>query len=185
MLDEIINNFDVNFKDIEEHLKKDFASIHTGRATPALLDNVTILSYGQIMPIKNLASITIEDIKTLRIIPWDKNQIKDIEKSIQISNLGLSVSSDDSGIRAAVSVLTSENREKLVKVLKQKLENSRVSVRQIREKAMKSIEQAEKDKKISEDQKKILKEKLQKKVDICNENLEKIFKIKEIEIIDN
>jgi len=180
-----INQFDVDFKDSVERLKKEFSSIHTGRATPALLDGISISAYGQNSPIKNVASINIEDLKTLRVAPWDKSQIKEIEKAILVSNLGLSVSSDEGGIRVIVPQLTGENREKLVKVLKQKLEDSRISVRQTREKAVKEIEQAEKDKKISEDQRKALKDKLQKKVDAVNDELESVFLSKESEVLGN
>jgi ribosome recycling factor len=184
-MDSIINQFDVDFKENEERLKKEFSSIHTGRATPALIDNVYISAYGQNQPIKNVASINIEDVKTLRVAPWDKGQIKEIEKAILVSNLGLSVSSDEAGIRVIVPQLTGENREKLVKVLKQKLEDARISVRQIREKAVKEVEQAEKDKKISEDQRKALKDKVQKKVDTANEALEGLFALKEKEVLGN
>lgn len=184
-MDSIINKFDIDFKESIERLKNEFSSIHTGRATPALLDGIFISVYGQNSPIKNVASINIEDMKSLKVVPWDKSQVKEIEKAILVSNLGLSVSSDEGGVRVVVPQLTSENREKLVKVLKQRLETARIAVRQIRERGVKEIEQAEKDKDISEDQRKALKDKLQKKVDATNESLEGLFELKEKEVLGN
>ena len=82
-----INNFKTELKKIEEWLSKEYSSVQTGRATPLILDSIMIESYGSFMPIKNIASVSIEDSKTLRIAPWDKNQIKGIENAISSANL--------------------------------------------------------------------------------------------------
>jgi ribosome recycling factor len=171
-------NFKSELKKVEEWLSKEYSGVHSGRATPMILDNINVESYGSYMPIKNIASVTIEDPKTLRIAPWDKNQIKGIESAISAANLGLSVVSDSDGVRAIFPMLTTENRTKLVKILKEKLEDARISVRQER--------QAEIDKTtdLPEDDEKRAKEDIQKCVDESNQNLEAVFAKKEIEVMN-
>jgi ribosome recycling factor len=122
-------NFKIELKKIEEWLAKEYASVHTGKATPMVLDSIMVESYGSRMPIKNVASVSIEDPKTLRIAPWDKNQIKDIESAIMEANLGLSVVSDSDGVRAIFPMLTTENRTKLAKILKERLEDARINAK--------------------------------------------------------
>ncbi len=172
------------FKKIEEWLTKEFSQLHTGRATPMLLDSVSVESYGSYMPIKNVGSVSIEDPKTLRIVPWDKSQIRDIDRAITAANLGLSVASDDQGLRVIFPALTTETRQKLVKVLKEKLEEGRISVRQEREKLGKAIDEAEKSGGMSEDDKFRSKEELQKIVEETNKNLEALFEKKEKEVLN-
>src|SRR5438045_2445567 len=125
-------NFKGGLKKIEDWLSKEYSQVHTGRATPLVLDSIMITSYGSRMPLKNVASITIEDPKTLRIAPWDKNQIKDIEIAIIEANLGLGTASDSDGVRVIFPMLTTENRTKLAKILKEKLEDARINVRKER-----------------------------------------------------
>ena len=134
-------------------------------------------SYGQMMPIKNVAAVSVEDPKTLRIAPWDKSAIKEIEKAIQSANLGLSVVSDGEGVRAIFPMLTTENRQKLVKVLKDKLEDGRITVRKARQEAMDTLDE------MSEDDAKRAKDDIQKCVDEANKNLEAIFGKKETEVM--
>src|SRR3989338_2323203 len=98
--------FRSELKKVEDFLAKEYSQLNIGRASPVVLDGVTVESYGSRVPLKNTASISIEDPKTLRIAPWDKNQIKDIEKAILASNLGLSVATDDLGIRVIFPQLT-------------------------------------------------------------------------------
>ena len=116
-------------KKAEEWLGKEYSSIHSGRATPHVLDGVLVESYGTKTPISHVASISVEDPKSLMVSPWDKNLMKDIERSIQASNLGLSVSSQANGVRVSFPELTIERKKTLIKVIKDKLEDSRVSVR--------------------------------------------------------
>ncbi len=170
-------NFKIELKKIEEWLSKEYSQVHTGRATPVILDSIMVQSYGTSMPIKNVASITVEDPKTLRIAPWDKNQIKDIESAIKEADLGLSVLSDGDGVRAIFPMLTTETRTKLVKVLKEKLEEARISIRKIRQEEMNKLDD------LTEDETKRGKEDIQKCVDEGNKNLENIFTKKETEIM--
>ena len=171
-------SFKAELKKIEEWLSKEYGQVHTGRATPIVLDSIMVESYGSHMPIKNIAGITIEDPKTLRIAPWDKNQIKEIENAINASNLGLSVVSDSEGVRVIFPMLTTENRAKLAKVLKEKLEDARISVRKERQTEIDKLGE------MSEDEKKRSKDDIQKCVDEANNNLEVIFTKKETEIMN-
>ncbi len=171
------NNLKSELRKVEEWLSKEYGQVHTGRATPMVLDSINVESYGSRMPIKNVASISIEDPKTLRIAPWDKSQIKEIENSIMAANLGLSVVSDSDGVRVIFPMMTTENRTKLAKLLKEKLEEARISVRKVRQEEMGELDD------LSEDEQARAKEDIQKCVDEANQNLEEIFAKKEVEVM--
>jgi len=175
--------FKSELKKVEEFLSKEYSQLSTGRASPMVLDSISLETYGSRQPIKNVASISIEDPKTLRIVPWDKNQIKAIEKSILIADIGLSVATDDAGIRVIFPQLTSETRQKLMKVVKEKLEESRITVRRERGNIWDEIQKMEKDGEMNEDEKARSKDELQKIVDEVNINLETIFEKKEKEVL--
>ncbi len=171
-----------SLKDVEEWLKREFSTIRTGRATPAILDGVKVLAYESDMTITQLANISVEDARTIRITPWDMSQVKAIEKGITTSDLGLSVAVDDKGVRITFPELTSERRLALIKIAKQKLEDARVTLRTEREKVIKYLETSEKAGDISEDEKFRLKADLQKMLDDSSRTLEEIFAKKEKEI---
>lgn len=175
--------FKTELKKVEEFLGKEYSQLNIGRASPMVLDGVVVESYGSRVPLKNTASISIEDPKTLRIAPWDKNQIKDIEKAIVGANLGLSVATDDLGIRVIFPQLTTETRQTLVKVLKEKLEEQRITVRREREIVWRDVEIKEKEGKLTEDEKFRAKEELQKIIDEVNRNLEASFEKKQKEVM--
>jgi len=177
------SNFKIDLSKVSKFLSKEYRELNIGRASPMVLDSVFVESYGARSPLKNVASISIEDPKTLRIAPWDKNQVKEIEKSIIASNLGLSVATDDIGIRVIFPQLTTETREKLVKVLKDKLEEQRITVRKERERVWDEIQKLEKEGKMTEDEKFRGKEYLQKIIDEANSSLENIFEKKEKEVM--
>jgi ribosome recycling factor len=162
---------------IEDWLSKEYSQIQTGRATPMVLDSISIENYGSYTPIKNVASISVEDSKTLRIAPWDKNQVRLIEGAINEADLGLSVLSDADGVRVIFPMLTTESRSKLVKILKEKLEDARISVRKERQAEIDRLEG------LTEDEIKRAKEEIQKAVDEVNSNLENIFNKKESDLM--
>jgi ribosome recycling factor len=177
------SNFKAELKKVEEFLGKEYSQLNVGRASPMVLDGISVPSYGSFVPLKNVANISIEDPKTLRIAPWDKSQIKDIEKAVQASNLGLSVATDDLGIRVIFPQLTTESRKTLVKVLKEKLEESRITVRRERENVWEDVQAKEKEAKLTEDEKFRAKEELQKIIDETNGSLEATFEKKEKEVM--
>jgi ribosome recycling factor len=144
-----------------------------------VLDGISVDSYGTKQPLRNVASISIEDPKTLRVIPWDKQQVKEIEKEIQTSDLGLSVAVDQTGLRVIFPMLTTENREKLVKVIKGKLEDARVSIKKERENVVREIDRMAREGEMSEDEKEKSKTDLQTLVNSGNAKLEEVFNAKE------
>jgi ribosome recycling factor len=158
-----------------EWLRNEYSSIHTGQASPAILDSIKVESYGAFQPIKNVGSISVSDAKTLLITAWDQSVIPGIEKAIVAADLGLSAVVDGTGIRVHFPQLTEETRAKIVKALKVKHEDARISVRKERETAIKDIEAAD----MSDDDKKRTKENLQKMVDDANSALDAIFSQKE------
>lgn len=171
------------FKKAEEWLTQEYAQIHTGRATPVILDGIQAEVYGMLQPLRNVASISIEDPKTLRIAPWDKNAVKAIEKALTDSNLGLGIVADSDGIRLTFPPLTTERRQQTVKILGNLQEDARIRVRKIREDEMKELERIAKESGMGEDDKRRMASEIQKIVDATNANLEAIFKKKEAEIL--
>jgi len=176
-------NFRTELKKVADFLGKEYNQLNIGRASPMVLDGVSVESYGSRVPLKNIASVSIEDPKTLRVAPWDKGQIKDIEKAINASNLGLSVATDDAGIRVIFPQLTTESRQSLVKVLKEKLEEQKVAVRRERERVWEDVQNKEKEGKLTEDERFKAKEELQKFVDEANRGLEATFEKKQKEVM--
>ncbi len=176
------NGYEKKLKEVIEFLQKEYVGIRTGQATPALLDSVKVESYGTYMPIQQMGSIGVEDARTLRIATWDASVVPAIERAIRESDLGVSVSSDSAGLRVIFPDLTAERRQQLVKIAKSKLEDARVSVRAVRDDAMKVIESALKAGEISEDEKHTKRELVQKSVDLTNRTLEAVFDKKSSEM---
>ncbi len=166
----------------EEHYKEGLSTLRTGRATPALLDSVVAESYGSRTPIKHLASITIEDPRSLRVTPWDKSQIKPIESAIAAANLGVSTQTDGASLRVIFPELTTDRRKALMKLAKEKLEEARIAVRLGRDEVWNDIQGKEKEGGMSEDEKFRFKDELQKYIDAANAKLEEILAKKEEEI---
>jgi len=149
-------------KETEEHLAREFSNIRTGRAVPTLLDSVKPEAYGTRTPLREIASVSIEDARTLRVVAWDKGLGKAIEKAIIDTNLGVSVSVDDQGVRVTFPDLTSERRELLNKLVGEKLEQAKVSVRNHRTDFIRTLESDEKNGDISKDELFRFKEEVQK-----------------------
>jgi len=177
------SNLKTELKKIDDFLSKEYSQLSTGRASPMVLDGVSVESYGSMQPIKNVASVSIEDPKTLRVNPWDKNHVKAIEKAILVADLGLSVATDEAGLRVIFPQLTTETRQKLVKVLKEKLEEARITVRRESGNVWDEIQAQEREGKMTEDEKAHAKDELQKVVDEINKTLEATFEKKEKEVL--
>ncbi len=171
-------------KDTEEWLKKEYSGIRTGRATPAILDVVSVEAYGSMMPVNQVANISVEDARMIRISPWDASQAKAIEKAIMLADLGLSVTVDDKGVRVVFPDLTSDRRLSLVKIAKQKLEEAKITMRGEREKVLKDLDKQEKEGGVSKDDVFRYKTDLQKLVDESSRALEELFEKKEKEITE-
>lgn len=150
-LNKFISQNQKEFEAILEHLKKELGSLRTGRAQSALVENIQVEAYGSRQILKQLASISIQDAKTIVIEPWDKNILKDVEKALGFSNLGLSVVNSGGKIICKVSLMTEENRKELIKVLGKMLEAGKINIRQIRDKTKEAIIKAEKENDITQD----------------------------------
>lgn len=165
-----------------EWLAKEYRGLRTGRATPAILDGVSVSAYGSQVPLKQAAGVSVEDARTLRVTPYDPALLKDVERAIAAANLGLGTAADSSGIRVTFPELTGERRAEFVKLAKAKLEEARAAVRIARDEAWKEIQVREKEGTLTEDDKFSLKEEMQKKVDAVNAELESLFEKKEEEM---
>jgi ribosome recycling factor len=163
-----------------EALGREFRTIRTGRATPALIERVTVDAYGQDMPINQLASVNVPEARMLVIQPWDKSQIAAIEKAIMKSDLGITPSNDGTVIRLAFPALTEDRRKELVKVIKKKAEESRVALRNVRRDALEQLKHIE----LPEDQEKNAKDQIQKLTDRYIDEVGKAIEVKEKEIME-
>jgi ribosome recycling factor len=174
--------FEKRIKEIEERLKKELSAVRTGRASPSILDGVLVESFGSRMPINQLATISVEDARTLRVVPWDQSNAKEIEKAITVASLGLSVGADEKGVRVFFPELTAERRASLLKLAKEKVEEGRAALRIARDEVWSAIQKQEKEKKMSEDDKFRAKDEMQKKVDQANKSFDEHLARKEKEI---
>jgi ribosome recycling factor len=146
-------------------LKKDLSRIRTGRATPALLDGLTVDYYGSQMPINQVANISIPDARLIVIQPWEKSMLSPIEKVIQASELGLNPQSDGNLLRLPIPALSEERRQELFKTCKKTGEESKVAVRNVRRDANEKLKKAEKDKEVTQDEAKKGNDEIQKLTD--------------------
>lgn len=166
-----------------EHLKSELASLRTGRATSALIEDLEVDYYGAKTPLKAMAAIGNPDPRTLTIQPWDKSALPAIEKAIQSSSLGINPIADRDVIRLSIPSLTEERRKELVKLLGRYVEDARITVRKEREDSLRAIDAQFKNKEIGEDDRFRQRNEIQKIVDEINKKIEEIAAAKEKEIM--
>lgn len=174
--------FEKRIAEIQERAMKELGNVRTGRAAVGILDGITVESYGTRMPVNQVANITVEDARSLRITPWDLSQAKEIEKAITVANLGVSVGADERGVRVFFPELTGERRTQLLKLAKEKIEEMRTQLRQARDEVWSDIQNQEKEGILSEDEKFRSKDDMQKRVDAGNAQFEQMLERKEKEI---
>ena len=165
-----------------EFLRQDISSLRTGRATPALVEDIIVEAYGTKQPLKAVASISVADAKTINVDPWDKSLSQAVEIAIRNSDVGINPVNDGKLIRLPLPDLNAERRQELIKVLHKKLEQARVSLRKIREDVRNEIDKAEKAKTISEDEKFDEQDDLEKLVKEYNDRVKESGDEKEKEI---
>jgi ribosome recycling factor len=184
MTDKILKNADSRMKKTIEALTKELSSIRTGRASPALVEHLKIDYHGVITPLIQLASISVPEPKTIAIHPWDRTIINTIDKAILKSDLGLNPVNDGTNIRINLPALTEERRKDLVKAVHKRLEESRITIRNLRRESIDELKVAEKNKELSQDQSIRASELLQKLTDSYIESINRIGKDKESEIFE-
>jgi ribosome recycling factor len=160
----MIKNATAAMKQAVEHTLHEFSSLHTGKATPAMLDAVRVKAYGSTVSLKEIAAVTTPDARTIMVQPWDKSVVREVEKGIQEANLGLNPIVDGGILRVPVPELTGERRQELVKTAGAMAEEGRVRVRQARREALDQAKAAQKEG-LSEDEAKRLEKEVQKKTD--------------------
>lgn len=149
----------------EKHTLHEFSAIHTGKASPSMVEGVMVEAYGSMMRLKECAAITTPDARLIQVQPWDKSLLKPIEKAIQLANIGINPAVDGSVIRLPMPDLSKERRQELVKVIHRLAEEGRVSIRNVRRDAVDQIKKAQKDGKVSEDEAKRLEKDVQTQTD--------------------
>ncbi|MEK7503137.1 MAG: ribosome recycling factor [Patescibacteria group bacterium] len=169
--------------DIVKRFQDDLSAIRIGKAHIGMVEGILVDSYGSKVPISHVASISTPDAKSILIKPWDKNIMPQIESAIQKSNLGIQPISDKDQIRLSLPPLTEERRKEMTKVVGKKMEETRIAVRQAREELWREIQQEERDKVISENQKFEEKEEMEKMVGKINDQIAELAGKKEKEIL--
>jgi len=164
-------------------LKRELSTIRTGRATPALIDNVAVDYYGVSTPLNQIASISAPDARALMVQPWDKQALQEIEKSLIKSDMGFNPSNDGTTITVPIPPLTQERRQEMVRLLKRKLEESKVSIRNVRRDGIDSVRKLERAKSISQDENRRTQDQLQKSTDDHVKVVEELGVGKETEIM--
>ena len=180
---EIINQCEQKMQKSIEALKKDFATIRTGKANPAILNGITVEYYGSPMPINQIASVSAPEPQMILIKPYDKSILKAIEKAIQTSELGFNPQNDGDVVRIPIPALTEQTRKDLVKQAKKIAEENKVAIRNIRRDGMDQLKKLEKDSLISEDDLKRRSDELQKVTDKYIETIDKSAAEKEKDIM--
>ncbi|MCE0759618.1 ribosome recycling factor [Marinobacter sp. G11] len=183
MINDIKAEAEKKMKKSLEALGSAFNKIRTGRAHPAILDSVMVNYYGQETPLKQVASVNVEDNRTLLVAPWEKNLVPTIEKAIMMSDLGLNPSTNGDAIRVPMPMLTEETRKEMVKQARADAEHGRVSIRNARRDANSMLKDLLKDKEISEDDQRRGEEEIQKLTDKHIAEVDKLLKVKEEDLM--
>lgn len=181
---EIRTNHENKMKKALDVLKHDLASIRAGRANPSILEKVMVDYYGTPTAVNQLANVTVPEPRMIIIQPWEKNLLKDIEKAIMKSDLGLNPNNDGSVIRLNIPQLTEQRRQEIVKTVSKKVEDTKVAIRNIRRDANDGIKKIEKDKEIAQDESKKAQEDMQKLTDKYIKLADEIYQAKEKEILE-
>jgi len=184
MIEQILLNTNSKMQKAVDALTRDLAGIRTGRATPALVEHIRVDYHGVPTPVNQIASISIPEAKMILIQPWDRTSIRSIEKAILQSNLGLNPTNDSNIIRIAIPPLNEERRKELTKVVHKRLEEARVTLRNLRRESIEKLKWEEKNKELSQDQYARASEQLQKLTDNFIQKVDDVGQDKETEIME-
>jgi len=184
MINDIVTDTENGMKKAVDSFKRDLQKIRTGRANTSMLDGIKVDYYGTPTPLNQVATVQVVDARLITVKPWEKNMIPVIDKTIRASDLGLNPVADSELVRLPIPPLTQERRKELAKVVGKQTEEARVAVRSARRDAMDMIKEAEKDKQISEDERKKGEKSIQDLTDKYINSVEEIAKAKEKEIME-
>ena len=180
---EILSNVEDRMGKAVEAMRRELSSLRTGRASPVLVENITVDYYGVPTPLNQLASISIPEARLIIIQPWDKNSLQSIEKSLMRSDLGLNPSNDGNIIRIPIPPLSQERRQEMARVLKRRAEDGKVAVRNIRRDALEELRSLERNKAASQDDVRRAQEQLQRITDGHIDQIDQLSSAKEAEIL--
>jgi len=181
-MQDLQNKVKKELESIVHRLTAEVALLHSGRATPALVEHVQVQAYGGKMPLREIASLSAPDAKTILVQPWDVSLLGDIQKALETAHRGLGMVVQETHVRLTLPMLSEERRKEILKLLGKKTEEARIAVRRVRDQAGKTLEETERNKEISEDQKFRAKETLQKIIDEYNTRIADIEQKKNADI---
>ncbi len=184
MVDDISKDAEEGMKKAIEAFKRDLAKVRTGRATTAMLDGIKVDYYGTPTPVNQVATVTVVDARLISVKPWEKNMVAVIEKAIRASDLGINPVADSDLVRLPIPPLTAERRKDLVKNVKKMTEEAKIAVRGSRRDAMDLLKDAEKEKEITEDERKLGEKRVQDLTDKFVASLDELSATKEKEIME-
>jgi len=184
MVNKVLKETEEKMKKSVEVVRQEFAKIRTGKATTALLDGIKAEYYGSLVPLNQMANISVSDVHTLVVQPWDKSALQAIEQAILQSELGLNPINDGNILRIPIPPLTEERRKDLVKLCKKFAEDGRIAVRNVRRDAIEHLKKMEKDEHLSEDDRKLAEKEVQKLTDKYIEHINELLEHKEKEIME-
>jgi ribosome recycling factor len=184
MINDVLRDAEGKMKKSAESLRHHLATIRTGRASPALVEHLPVDAYGSSMPLNQLAGISVPEARLIVIQPYDASTMRAIEKAIQNSELGINPSNDGRVIRLAIPQLTEERRRDLTKLVRSRVEESKVALRNIRRESLDDLRQLEHEKLISEDDQRRAQERLQELTDRYTRDLDQIGAAKEAEVME-
>lgn len=182
--EEVLANTDSRMQRSVDALKRELNTIRTGRASPTLVEHLTVEYYGAPTPMNQLASISVPEARVLMIQPWDKQSIKDVERSILTSDLGLVPNNDGTAIRINIPVLTEERRKELVRLVGRKVEDGLVSLRNIRRDSLENFRAMERGKELSQDESRRAQDQLQTLTNAFSDQMNLLKQDKEAEVME-
>ncbi len=181
--EDILKGVDIKMDRAIDALNRELSALRTGRATPSLVENISVDYYGTPTPLNQIASISAPDARAIMVQPWDKQSLREIEKSLTKSEMGFNPSNDGNMITVPIPPLNQERRQELVRLLKKRLEDGKVSVRNVRRDGLETLRKLEKDKLISQDENRRAQDQLQKTTDGHTKKIDQVGTAKEAEIM--
>ena len=183
-IDDVLQEAERKMGQSIEAMRRDISTLRTGRATPALIEDLSVDYYGTPTPLKQIAAISAPDARAIMVQPWDKQALRDIERSLTQSEMGFNPSNDGNVITVPIPPLTQERRQEMVRLLKRKAEDSKVAVRNVRRDGIDSLRKMERDKAISQDENRRSQDALQKTTDAHVKTIDEVASSKEEEIME-